>query len=216
MASILRTTIPAAILAAIALSAAAADPREPREVSGFTGIALAAPIRVELSLGERESLFLEGDAKLLADIETVVEDRVLKIRLKPGTRKSWNSKARAIVTARAIEHLAISGSGDIAAPQLRSDALKIAIAGSGDVSVGGTAATLSTSISGSGDVKADKLEARSVTVSIAGSGDATVWARESLTVNIAGSGDVRYLGEPALRKSIVGSGSVKRLGNAPT
>jgi hypothetical protein len=216
MKTSLRTRIPAALLMAAALSAAAADSREARQVPGFNGISLAAPIRVEVTQGDSESLVLEGDAKALADIETVVENRLLKIRLKQGVRALWSSKVRAIVTARSIDQLAISGSGDIAAPQLRGDSLKIAIAGSGDVSVGGTTGNLSTSISGSGDVKAERLEARSVTVSIAGSGDATVWARETLTVNIAGSGDVRYVGEPAVQKSILGSGSVKRLARAPT
>jgi Putative auto-transporter adhesin, head GIN domain len=216
MKTSLPTWIPAALLMAAALSAAAADSREPRQVSGFNGISLAAPIRVEVTQGDSEGLVLEGDAKALADIETVVENGLLKIRLKHGVRGMWNSKARAIVTARSIDQLAISGSGDIAAPQLRGETLKIAIAGSGDVSVGGTTANLSTSISGSGDVKAEKLEARSVRVSIAGSGDATVWARDSLTVSIMGSGDVRYLGDPAVQKSIMGSGSVKRLARAPT
>ena len=203
-------------LAPFALPAAAAT--QAREHSGFTAIALSAPVDVELTLGERESVVLEGDEEVLARIETAVEQGALHIRRKPGT-SGWNSlgPVRARVTARQIHALSIAGSGDIKAAQLSNDSLAIAISGSGDVSIGGgKVQSLNVSIAGSGNVKAAKLDAQSVSVKISGSGDALVWARQSLAVKVAGSGDVSYYGDPSVAQSVAGSGNVRRLGAAPT
>jgi hypothetical protein len=230
------TLAPALIAALLAFPATAADRSETRPVSGFTGIALGAPIKVELVQGDTESLVLQGDEALLADIETVVEQGVLKIRTKSRFTSWGSSKVRARVGAKTIELLKIAGSGDIDAAQLRATGLKVAISGSGDVRIGTLAAThlevavagsgnvvvggkaddVSTSIAGSGDMKASKLESRQAKVTIAGSGDAAIWAKESLTVKIVGSGDVSYYGNPAVTHTIMGSGSIRRAGASPS
>ena len=223
--------------ACLAFAAAAADRKENRPVAGFSAIELAAPIKVELIQADTESLVLEGDEEVLANLETVVERGTLRIRTKSRFNLNWYRKtARATLSAKNVEALAISGSGDIDAKVLRSPALRVtvsgsgdvrigqldsnslvvAVSGSGDVSVAGKANGVATSIAGSGDVKAAKLETRTAKVSIAGSGDATLWAKDSLVVSIVGSGDVRYYGDPSVSKSVIGSGSVRRLGPTPS
>ena len=208
----LRTTAAIAALLA-ALAGHAADARENRPVTEFTEVGLAAPIDVHVVQGDTHALVLEGDSETLARIETVVENGRLKIRTVKG-QQNWNTnrKATARVTARRIDALAIAGSGDITAPAITGDALKVSIAGSGDVRVGGKVDGLTASIAGSGDIRASDLEAQNVKVSIAGSGDVTVRARQALSVNVSGSGDVRYYGDPTVEKKIMGSGSVRRAG----
>src|SRR5688572_18949749 len=207
-------------------------------VSGFTGIRLAVPGKMEVVQGGTESLSIEGAAEDLAKIESVVENGVLHIRVRDRLSRlgSWNPKFRITVHAKEIDSLAISGSGDIHARSVKSPAVKlavsgsgdirvpsldtdkavIAISGSGDIQVAGRASSLTTKISGSGDLKADRLDSRQVTVAISGSGDVAVWAREALQVRIAGAGDVRYYGDPTVDKRIAGSGSVRRVGLAPS
>ena len=225
-----------ALLAASA-TAFAADKRETRPVTPFTSISLSAPVKLELVQGDSESLALEGDESVLAEIETLVEDGTLKIRTKPKTSFSWgHSKVRAKVSARNIEALRISGSGDIAAAALRAGALKLSISGSGDIKIaalsatnldvsvsgsgdvtlGGKAEGINGSIAGSGDLRAAKLEVRDAKISIAGSGDVAVWATQSLAVKVAGSGDVKYYGDPSVQKTVVGSSSVRHMGNSPS
>jgi Putative auto-transporter adhesin, head GIN domain len=232
-----RIAAPFALMAAfLSVTAMAADRRETRPVPGFTGIALSAPVSVELVQDDSQSVALEGDEAALAEIETVVESGVLKIRTKPRFFSWGRSKVRARVGAKTVDTLRIEGSGDINALQLSSTGLKIAISGSGDVRIGtlaasnlevsvagsgdvvlgGKADTVSTSIAGSGDVKAGKLEAREARVTIAGSGDVALWAKDSLNVKIVGSGDVRYYGDPAVTKTIMGSGSLRRAGASPS
>jgi hypothetical protein len=237
MNTLRRIAIPFALMTAVvAFAAYSADRRENRDVHGFTGVALAAPIKVELVQGDTESLVLEGDEAALAELETIVENGVLRIRTRTREEPRSLSKVRARVGAKAIESLRIAGSGDITAASLRAGTLKlgisgsgdmrlpglavasldVSIAGSGDIVAGGKADTVTTSIAGSGDLKAAKLEAREVSVHIAGSGDAAVWARQSLGVSIVGSGDVRYYGDPAITRTILGAGSITRAGASPS
>jgi hypothetical protein len=213
----LRRTAALATLLLACLAAQAADTRENRPVTDFTEVSLSAPVDVHVTQGDAHALVLEGDAEVLARIETVVENGRLKIRTVKG-QHNWNvnRKITARVTARRIEALAIAGSGDITAPSITGEALKLSIAGSGDVRVGGKVEGLTASIAGSGDIKASELDAQKVKVSIAGSGDVTVRARQALSVNVSGSGDVRYYGDPTVEKSIMGSGSVRRAGGPST
>lgn len=201
-------------LAALAAPFTAAAARESRPVGDFTAIGVSAPVNVHLVQGDASSLEIEGPEDALARIETVVEDGRLRIRVRDGRRASWRGKVDVRVTARRIEALSISGSGDIVAPSLTGESLKVSISGSGDVRVGGKVEGLTASIAGSGDIRAAELDAQRVKVSIAGSGDVTVRARQSLTVSVAGSGDVRYYGDPTVEKSVLGSGRVKRIGAA--
>jgi hypothetical protein len=227
----------AALLFTAAAGVSAADTRETPAVSGFSGIRLAVPARMEIVQGDTESVVLEGASEDLARIETVVENGVLHFRTRErNVSWNWKPKIRISVNAKRLESLAISGaghieaksvrapamklsisgSGDIRIPQLDTDKADVSISGSGDIRVGGRAASLTTHISGSGDVKAERLETRQATVSISGSGEVAVWTRESLQVRIAGAGDVRYYGDPTVEKRIAGAGSVKRAGAAPT
>lgn len=213
----------------------AADIQETRNVSGFTGIALSAPVNVDVVQGDSDGLVLEGDPEYIARIETVVERGTLRIRYTSRDRV-WNmANIRAHVHMKTVEGLAIAGSGDISAQSLRAKDLRVSISGSGDVRIGdlavdhlstsisgsgsltvaGKAGWTETSIAGSGDLKAAKLESQVAHVSIAGSGDATLWAKDQLEVSILGSGDVRYYGGAELKKSVMGSGSVKRLAANP-
>jgi len=220
MNAIARLAVPLAALA-LALPAAADAKTETRDASGFNALGLSAPIDVDLTIGDHESVVLEGDAEMLAKIEVSVEQGSLQIRRKRESSEwgiGWNHKqVHARVTAKRIDAISIAGSGDVKARELSGDSLALAISGSGDITVGaGKVGNLSVHIAGSGDVKTPKLDAQAVSISISGSGDALVWARQTLAVKVAGSGDVRYFGDPQVAKSVAGSGSVKRLGAAPT
>lgn len=208
---------------------------ETRPVRGYTGIGLAVPGTVVIRQDATESVLIEADDNLMPEIETVVEDAILKIRFKRKLSISGRHTLRVLVSGPAFDTLAVAGSGDIVAEALKAGSLAVKIAGSGDVkiarleagtvkasisgsgdmSVAGKADEISATIAGSGDVVAERLEARRAKVSIAGSGDVRLWVRETLEVSIAGSGDVRYHGDPAVTKKIAGSGSLTRLGAAP-
>lgn len=210
---------------------------ESRNVSGYTGLGISLPAKVTVIQGDKEGVTLEGDDNILAVIETEVERGSLKLRF---TEKNMNVKTKVPLTAtvyvKTLEKIAVAGSGDVTADQLKSSNFKASIAGSGDVQIkhltadelsvsiagsgdlaigGGKVNTVEASIAGSGDIRVGGLESNKVKVSIAGSGDAVVWAKSDLKVSVAGSGDVKYYGNPEVKKSVLGSGSTKKLGDTP-
>src|SRR5438477_10391037 len=224
-------------LAIFATASLAADKREARPVSGFKGIDLAVPGKLEIVQDGTESLTLEGPEDVLPDIETTVRnDGVLIIRPRSRINWGWKNDLRIVAHMKQVESVAVAGSADVHAQSLRAskllfaisgsgnidvasieaDSAHLTVSGSGDIRLAGRAASVASHVYGSGNIKAPKLEARRVAASIAGSGAIALWARESLEVKIAGSGDVRYYGDPSIEKRIVGSGKVERLGPAPT
>ena len=211
---ILATLAAATCAATLAFTATAAETirgsgnavTEDRAVAGFQGLSLAVPGKLVVTQGAAEKLA----------IETVVERGELKIRFRErGVSLRTKTPIQIALSAKTLEALAIAGSGEIQAPALNAKTLKVAISGSGDVTLAGRAEAIDVNISGSGDVKAGRFETQTARVSIAGSGDSTVWVKDTLRVSIAGSGDVRYYGDPAVQRSVAGSGSVRRAGATP-
>ncbi|WP_317203382.1 head GIN domain-containing protein [Janthinobacterium sp.] len=209
--------------------------RQTRALPRFEAIALNLPGSVELRLGDSESISVETDDNLQAQIETVVEHGTLRIR--PARRNATLAPTvlKFIVQAKSVERLTVGGSGSISAAalstptlqlevggsgsitirRLRSDAVTVSIGGSGNFTAGGAAEQLNIAIGGSGEVLAGQLNTRKVQVNIGGSGKAVVWARQSLVASIGGSGDIDYYGDPQVSRSVHGSGGVNRLGAAP-
>lgn len=232
----MKATALLAVLAALALPAAAADTRENRPVSGFHAISMGAVVDVEVIQDGTESLTIEGDPETLARIETAVRDGTLEFRYRrDGARIDHHGRVHAVVHARDMDAIAISGAGNVKSAALRADALGLSISGSGDMNidrvtaaratlaisgsgnmnVAGSAGELKARISGSGSIKAPKLEAQRAEVSISGAGNATVWAKRELATAISGVGNVRYYGDPTLSKSVRGVGSVQRVAANP-
>jgi hypothetical protein len=211
--------------------------RQQRDVTHFTGLANGLAAKVEVHLGDKESVTIETDDNLLPLIDTVVEDGMLKIR---PARRNLNLQTRTlkiIVQAKSLDHLSLGGSGSIDSDALRANTMHIDLGGSGTINLkgvdadrlsvnlggsgtmavaGGAASDLSISIGGSGDIKMAPVRSDRVSVTIAGSGTATVWARNTLKLTVAGSGDVNYYGDPQLSKTVIGSGTMRRLGAAPS
>ena len=84
----------------VAFAALGADHRETRTVTGFTGLALAAPIHVELVQGDTEGLVLDGEEAALAELETTVEQGVLKIRTRSRVEPRGMARVRARLSAK--------------------------------------------------------------------------------------------------------------------
>jgi hypothetical protein len=209
--------------------------RQARQVGHFDGLAMSLPGRVEVRSGGSEGLTIEADDNLLPLIETVVEDGTLKIRNKDKVNIQPRNLT-IVVQARALDRLALAGSGSIDADRVQGARIRLDVGGSGTIRVGkaegeaigvnlggngdlkvdeGSARSLSASIAGSGKVEMARVRADKASVTVAGSGDATLWVRDSLSLTVAGSGDVNYYGDPQVSKSVLGSGNARRLGAAP-
>src|SRR5258706_12930548 len=82
--SFARFAAPFVVMAACLTGAAtfAADKRETRSTEPFTAIGVAPPITVHLTQGDTYSLVIQGDEAAIAPLDTVVENRSLKLRQK--------------------------------------------------------------------------------------------------------------------------------------
>ena len=233
-----RMTLATAALALISAASLAPSPAwagtETRAVTEFDAIALGGSFNLQVSQGDKTSVVVQADDKLLPLIETVVDNGRLEVRWKRGTQSwGWNSsrdnikvtvvtpKLRALSAAGSGDiqlaafntpalKLSISGSGNALLSALTTDELGVAVAGSGDVKGAGKATKVAINIAGSGDVKLIEMKSDDATVKISGSGSATVNAGKTLAVSIAGSGDVTYSGEATVKSSVAGSGSVSK------
>lgn len=210
---------------------------ETRDVVPFRAIVFSIPAKLIVrQTAAREAIELRADDNLLALIETRVVDRAgiptLEIATKQDATFSSANPITVSVDVRALEALAIQGSGvaigeglrasalklallgsgRIALRGLRAEALDIEVAGSGHVDVAGEATKLNLSIAGSGSLMAEGLKTDDARVSVSGSGKASLDAHRSLSVSIAGSGNVVYTGEAVVKSSTVGSGSVRKRG----
>lgn len=201
-----------------------------RAVSGFSKLRIDGPLDVKLTQAGSDQATVIADDNIEPLVETTVEGDALVVRLKRDTGFTTRSAPTVLVSARALQAVAINGSGDLQIDSFKGDSLglsllgsgdvhlglvelkdlNVSISGSGDVRVAGRADQQSWTISGSGDVDARALAGRSAKVGSHGSGDVSLGVTEQLDVQLSGSGDLSYAGRPQLRQSVSGSGEIHR------
>ena len=114
------------------------------------------------------------------------------------------------VAAPGVKTFVLNGSPDLTLAAYDQPDLAIEINGSGEVTGTGKTQALSLAIAGSGDATLARMAAQDAAISIAGSGNAEVAAKGAVQVDIAGSGDVVLTEKPAsLSSNIDGSGDLR-------
>ena len=209
----------ALLLAALACSALSLDMNqvvgsghvisESRRVANFTAVELLGSADVTVVPGSNQSVVVKADDNIVPLIETTVNNGTLVIRTKPSTSFRTPNRVQVIVTMNNPDHVTLSGSGNLSVSGVTGPVFAVDLAGSGEITVTGTADSVSINLPGSGNVHCDGLKARSAKVTLLGSGIVTVYASESLDASILGSGTIRYSGNPAqVTKNISGSGTI--------
>jgi len=201
---------------------------ETRNVSDYDEIAVAGSFDVKLVAGKEGKITIEIEDNLLEYLITEVKEGKLKIKWEKGININTTKELLVTVPFEDIEAVSLAGSGDVFSEDtIKTDNLKVALAGSGDIKLNINAIGISSAVSGSGDIKlmgstenlkcaiagsgdinGYELVSNNVEVSIAGSGDIKVNAKENLKARISGSGDVYYKGNPRQDVKVSGSGSV--------
>jgi Putative auto-transporter adhesin, head GIN domain len=201
----------------------------------FDSVVLDGAGQVRLVQGDRDEVFVSGDAQAQEAVEVRLSGSRIHIDL-PGSWKFWNngSGAQVEVRVRHLSRLTLSGANDVVAPglitgdhltvsmagsgvarfdQLQVGNLNFEISGAGEGQLAGKVDQLRLSVSGKGKIGAEQLRAGGADVSISGVGNAVLWTVNSLRVQISGAGHVDYWGQPTVRKSISGFGSVDARGD---
>ncbi len=193
---------------------------EKRDVSGFSRIESSGSFQVEIRSGNRESLRLEGPSEVLEQVETIVENGTLKIRMKRNAKNFFNMRSntgvKVFIEAKNLTGLSLSGSGTIqSAVTLKGSDVDIKVSGSGSISSAAETEELSVQVSGSGRVDA-RGKAKEAEISISGSGrmNALELAVDESEIRISGSGRVELTANNSIDARISGSGSVRYKGSA--
>mgnify|MGYP001942580515 FL=1 len=189
---------------------------EVRNTSDYDAVSSAGNFDVKLVPGKEGKITLNGEENLMKYVITEVKNGKLSIKVKKNTNIRITKKFVITVPYKAIEKVALAGSGDITnSGTIKSEDFKVALAGSGDirltlstsnvktsiagsgnVNLSGKSDHLACSIAGSGDINAYGLSTKSTSVSVAGSGNVKTTVSESIKARVAGSGTIYYKGNP--------------------
>jgi hypothetical protein len=198
-----------ACVAVIALASAASA--ETRNLSGFTGVAVADRIEVEVATGDRYRVEIIGSEA--GRVRTEVEDGVLRIqqRNRPWFGGTPRIDARVLVTLPAIETLAASRGASLSADDINARAISIAASMGGTIEISGRCSDLSASASMGGSIDADNFQCGTANLSASMGGDMDVFASTSYTASASMGGSISVDGEAQAREvaSSMG-GSVSR------
>ena len=173
------------------------------KVDNFTGLNLAgSPDVIYTQKAGKPEVEVYTSDNIVDLLDINVANNTLNIRFKKGVNVSFN-KLEIRISAGNIE----------LANGLKTDNLKVSIAGSGDIQGSNITCTkLKTSIAGSGDLKLNNISATNTEVSIAGSGTAILTGKtREASYRIAGSGDLfaSELQAERVSASVSGSGDIK-------
>jgi hypothetical protein len=203
----------AAAVAAVGLAGCAIDDDGPRtaqtrDVASFTRVDNRDSVDVRLHVGGPQQVRVRAGEKVIDNVHTEVRDGTLSVTFEH--HGFGNGDAVVEATVPKLTGIEASGSGDVDADGIDTDAFEVRSDGSADVAVKGTTVRLALDLSGSGGADLAGLTAQDARVAVGGSGDAEVRADQRLDVNVNGSGDVRYHGEPSLTRHLDGSGELSR------
>lgn len=175
---------------------------------GGDSVTVEVPATLHYKRGVGDKVQVKGDPQLLAHLR--IHDGTIEMNCHIH---GWHHRRLDItLPGREFRQYRIEGMGDVDLQDIDQTALKLEIAGSGDITASGKTDDLDLRIAGRGDAKLKDLMARNVKIEIAGRGDVETSPLDDADIDVAGSGNVKLYTEPKhLNTSIMGSGNVDHL-----
>ncbi|WP_347158915.1 head GIN domain-containing protein [Pontibacter chitinilyticus] len=196
------------------------------QLDAFHGVEVNGSTKVYVERGPTQKVEVKGQANILDELETDVDDGIWHIEFDRCLRK--HKTVEVYITLPDLDYAEVSGSGlmswqdtfdadnfqarvsgsgELTGP-VAANQVTARISGSGAINLSGTAQDQDIAISGSGNLRAFGLQTKTTEVDVSGSGNAEVTTSDVLDVNISGSGRVYYQGNPTVNADISGSGKV--------
>lgn len=193
----------------------------------FTGIKVKGSSNVFLQYGPTQFVEVLGQANILDELETVVDDDVWTIEFDRCIRR--HETVEVYITLPFLTSVSLTGSGDVygentfvseqtleldltgsGSIDLAVDNLQVIgeTTGSGNITLEGSCDEFDFTTTGSGEFRTFGLVSLRGKVKSTGSGSSQVHVEEDLEVKLTGSGDVYYKGNPLIDASITGSGKL--------
>lgn len=186
---------------------------EIRDINGVSGVKLATLGKLYIELGLEEKLVIKAEDNLLEYLETDVRNGVLIIDTRRNINIRPRKKVSYYLTVKELESIMISSSGDIEAPDLKTDRLKFSVSSSGDLRTGELVVkSLDVNISSSGNIFIPELQANTIDVNISSSGDLDInrgnVENQDVSITSSGNYQARNLESREARVHISSSGDV--------
>lgn len=194
-----------------------------------TGISVLGDFTVFLVQNGGDSISIEAETNLIKEITAEVVGKTLQIGTRNNVCMNPSKPIIIRVYSKAIQSIALSGSGIIESDTLNQDAidltlsgsgnikapvksksLSVSLAGSGNMELWGQTSRSQLSISGSGNIETYGLDQDSCVIDISGSGNTYSYVRQKLDASISGSGSIFYKGNPETSTNVTGSGKVQK------
>ena len=185
-----------------------------RSVGEYDTIKVVGFLDVYLEKGTESQITVTTDENLHEYLKIEVQDNTLILKTKEEINIKTQMGVRITVPFEIISKLALVGSGNIESKDtisvnnfdvsvtgsgniifpVKTIEFKALVAGSGGITVAGTATDAEVKLLGSGDFNGFNLNAQNTKVSISGSGEAELIANKNLIAKSNGSGDITVAG----------------------
>ena len=183
--------------------------RQARQSGDFTHVIADDALDVEIAIGPRASIEIEGDDNLIDRIRTDAENGTLHLRVRGGYRVRRPMVAR--ITMPRLDRVDLEASGDARIAGLDGGRLALAGHGSGSFDVDGAVDEVEVRIQGSGDADLAGLRAGEARILINGSGDARAHVTDTIVATVNGTGEIIYRGQPRfVTEDVNGPGRISR------
>ena len=172
-------------------------------------VELSGPIDLTLRYGAQPMLTVRGEQRLLANVETKQDGRVLHIGTR-GIVLRHRQPLEVELTLPALERIGVDGSGDTRVNGFSGELVEVELNGSGNVDFNGRYRQAKAILHGTGQVTLDAGNSDSVEADLAGSGTITLaGAARSFQAQSNGSGtlDAQRLRAETVKVRQTGSGN---------
>ena len=198
-------------------------------------VELSGPIDLTLRYGAQPQLLVRGEQRLLANVETKQDGRVLLIGTR-GIVLRHRQPLEVELTLPALERVGVDGSGDTRVNGFSGEMIEVELNGSGNVDFNGRYRQAKAIVHGTGELTLDAGNGDSVEAELTGSGtitlagaarsfqgssngsgtlDAQRLRAEVVKVRQTGSGNASVTANASVAASVSGSGDVDVYGNPP-
>ena len=206
--------------------------RETKDVKDFHELSISHAFKVELKVGNTESLEIEIEDRYADDVITEVKNGRLVIKMRSnGSKRGYRMRDTpvAYLTVKSID--AIHGSGAVSIRssdvikaenmdinlsgasnlilELDVDKLYLETSGACVMTIEGKAREQIVRISGATTYKAFDLVSEIGDIRVGGASSARVSVSDKLDVTASGASSVRYKGRPSLNSDASGASSIK-------
>lgn len=204
--------------------------QETRNVGAFFNIDVEGEYEIILQEGSNPLIAVETDENLHQYVETVVDDRTLRIRNIEKIEPS--EQTRLIITYQSLEsirlggaaklsnqgtlkaenlHVRVDGAG-VVDLSLEADEIEVRLGGAGLVSLRGNVNTQRLVLSGAGNLSAFELQSKNCNIELSGFGSAQIFVTDELEADLSGVGSIRFKGDPRnIRREVSGLGDIERV-----